>query len=400
MIIGAGIVGASCFYQLASADPKLSIVCFDKSHKLHGSTSRSAAAFRHQFSAAVNVQQSLLSWEAYKHFPERFGTEPVLKESGYCFAYWSEAGFEGATRRASRQHELGVPNLEVLDAGALHARFPDLEREGLVGGTFCGHDGFVLPDAITNGWFEAGERDGAALRQYAAVTGIEVTGGEVKGVHIEGHRFCRAPIVINTAGPWAGQVAALAGLDLPLTPVKRYLYFTHQLKTRDVSGFPLFVLDMETYCRPEANGLMLGWDLKPQKPQGWDRFPPPPTGPLQSDRIEAGFGIGPDDYGIEVLAATADRLPFLYEETGLMAVTAGYYEVSPDEKAIISWDPRAKGLLHATGFSGHGVMHAPATGQIVRALVLGEEPPVDVAALALGPLLENQARPDPETMVI
>src|SRR5207249_9478917 len=140
----------------------------------------------------------------------------------------------------------------------------------------------------------------------------------------------RARAVVNAAGPWANLVARLAGLEIPVVPVKRYLYFTEQLRTRDVAGLPLFVFDLEAYCRPEANGLLLGWDRRPEKPDGWRRFPPPPFdyAAMDADRVEPGFGIGPDDYGTEVLAEAAEHLPFLAEETGLEHVTSGYYEVS------------------------------------------------------------------------
>ena len=405
VIIGAGIVGGACFYELSTSGRGLRIAAFEQHHKLAGSTARSAAAFRHQFSSAVNIEMSLLASRRYAEFPGRMGTPPVIKRNGYCFVYRDPAALAAAAARADRQRALGVPDVEVLDAAATLERFPVLEREGLAGSTFCRHDGFVFPDVITNAFFERGEEVGGCLRQYAPVTRILSEGGRVSGVAVthEGReREVRAPIVVNATGPWSNLVALLAGLEIPVVPVKRYLYFTKQLRERQVRDLPMFVMDLEAYCRPEANGLMMGWDRRPEKPAGWRRFPPPPFDPRQmdSDRIEPGFGLGSDDYGLEVISEIAGHLPFVAEETALESVSAGYYEVSPDEKAIVDWDPRLPGLLHATGFSGHGVMHAPATGALVRALVLGERPPVDVAALALGPLLKNEARPDPEEVVI
>ncbi len=406
VIIGAGIVGGACFYSLATAGKGLRIACFESSAKLSGSTARSAAAFRHQFSAAVNIEMSIFSSRAYEEFPARMGTPPVIRRNGYCFVYRDRGAFEQAIARAERQRALGVPDVEALDPAALVERFPMLEPRGLAGGTFCRHDGFVLPDLITNAFFERGQEIGGCLRQYAPVVGFVVEGGRVRGVRVrragEAEREVRAEAVVNAAGPWANAVARLAGIEIPMVPVKRYLYFTEQFRDRDVRSYPLFVLDLEPYCRPEANGLMMGWDRRPEKPEGWRRFPPPPFdyATMDPDRIDPGFGIGPDDYGTEVLAQLAEYLPFLAEETGLASVTAGYYEVSPDEKAIVDEDPRLPGLFHATGFSGHGVMHAPATGAIVCALILGEPPPVDRSALALAPLLRNEPRPDPEEVVI
>jgi len=148
-------------------------------------------------------------------------------------------------------------------------------------------------------------------------------------------------------------------------------------------------------------GLMMGWDAKPKKPAGWDRFPAPPIDTTKlNDDIETGFGIGENDYGFEVLARMAEWIPMLGEKAGLDHATCGYYEVTPDEKAIISRDPRTGGLLHAAGFSGHGVMHAPAAGRLVADMILGRKTSVDLAAFALEPLLLNEEREDPERMVI
>jgi glycine/D-amino acid oxidase-like deaminating enzyme len=405
-IIGAGIVGGACFYELATAGKGLRVVAFEQHHKLAGSTARSAAAFRHQFSAAVNVEMSVLASRRYAEFPARMGTSEVIRRNGYCFVFRDAASLEEAARRAARQRSLGVPDVEVLDAAATRARFPEVEADGLAGATFCRHDGFIFPDVITNAYFERGEGLGGSLRQYAPVTRIVASAGRVAGLVVtkDGREHeVRAPVVVNAAGAWGNRVAHLAGLEIPVTPVKRYLYFTRQFREpRDVRGFPLFVMGLEAYCRPESNGLMMGWDARPAKPDGWRRFPPPPFdfATMDADRIEPGFGTGEADYGMEVLAEIASYLPFLAEEAALESVSSGYYEVSPDEKAIVAPDPRLPGLFHATGFSGHGVMHAPATGALVRALVLGEPPPVDAAALALAPLLENQARKDPEEVVI
>jgi len=403
LIIGAGIVGGACFHELATAGKGLRIVACEQHHKLAGSTARSAAAFRHQFSAAVNIDMSLLASRRFAEFPERMGCAPVIRRNGYCFVYRDPAALAEAALRAERQRARGVPDVLVLDAKETLARFPDVSPEGLAGSTFCPHDGFVIPDAITNAYFERGEEVGGCLKQYAPVVRITQEGGRVRGAVIakDGvEREIRAPIVINAAGAWANLVAQSAGLDLPVVPVKRYLYFTKQFRERDVRSLPLFVMNLEAYCRPESNGLLLGWDRKPAKPDGWRRYPPPafPASAMDADAIEDGMGIG--DYGLEVISEIADFLPFVAEETALEAVTSGYYEVSPDEKAIVGWDPRLPGLLHATGFSGHGVMHAPATGALVRALVLGETTPFDPAPLALAPLLRNEPREDPEEVVI
>ena len=189
-----------------------------------------------------------------------------------------------------------------------------------------------------------------------------------------------------------------------MTAVKRYLYVTPQFERRHVEHLPLVVRDLGAYARPESNGLLMGWDLKPKGPAGMGRFPPPAQDPgaleEAQDVIDPGFGRGIDEYGIEVLAELARVMPFLEDDGGVEHVTCGYYEVTPDDTAILSRDPRLVGLFHASGFSGHGIMHAPAAGRATADLVLGKAPTFPMEGFELEPLLRNASRAGRETMVI
>ncbi|MBI3270318.1 MAG: FAD-binding oxidoreductase [Planctomycetes bacterium] len=400
VIVGAGIVGGACFHALARAGG-LRVLALERHHKMAGSTARSAAGFRHQFGSVSNIQMSLLSGRIYGEFARRFGCDEVFERNGYLFLFSDAAQAEQAAARVRLQREQGVPDVELLTRAQLAARFPALRCDGLLCGAWCPSDGFLRPDAITAAYFEDGKAAGGQLFQYSPVTRILASAGRVRGVEIAGKTVIETPVVINAAGPWSNKVARLAGVEIPVVPTKRYLYITNQFKGRGVRSWPLTVFDLEAYCRPETEALMMGWDRLPAMAEGWQRFPPPPFDhDSTSDAIEPGFGTGPEDYGYEVLARIAERLPFLETEAGVEYVTCGYYEVTPDEKAIISWDPRLSGLLHVTGFSGHGVMHAPAAGEAVRDLVLGRTPPFNLAPFQIDKLLRNEPREDPETVVI
>ncbi|MCE9582174.1 MAG: FAD-binding oxidoreductase [Planctomycetes bacterium] len=398
-IIGAGISGASAAWNLAR-DSNLKVAVLDAGPRAGGSTSRSAAAFRHQFSSLSNIEMSLLSGREYREFSKAFGCEQVFSQNGYLFLWSEQEAADAAATRVIFQRERGVPDVAMLTASQVREKFPWIDHAEMKGASWCPHDGFLKPDLVASTYLDAAVAKGATLLQYSPVSGIDVSGGVVKGVVVNGQHIA-ADVVVNAAGPWANTVGKMAGCPVPVTPVKRYLYFTNQIYGHAVAKWPLTVLDLEVYGRPEMNGLMMGWDSKPKKPAGWDQFPAPAIDTTKlNDDIEPGFGIGENDYGFEVLMRMAEWIPMLGEKAGLDHASCGYYEVSPDEKAILSWDPRVKGLLHATGFSGHGVMHAPATGRIVADLVLGRKAPVSLEALALEPLLRNEEREDPERMVI
>lgn len=407
IIAGAGLTGASCFYHLAR-DTDLNILGLEAKTVNHGSTARSAAAFRHQFASRVNIQMSLFSGREYETFPEEIGGDSVFMQNGYLFLYSDPDLFQKATQTAQKQQEHGV-SVEVLDPDQVQEQFPYLDTSGLAGATWGKRDGYIRPEQASLSYIRAAFREQSdnqhlQLEQRSPITNVVTKGDSIHSVVIDEHQEVQTDVLLNTAGIWGLQIAQFAGVSLPVLPMKRYLYFTNQFQDRNVESFGMHVFNLGQYARPEHNGLMLGWDQKPEKPDSFDSYWEQPENfedlYMLQDQVEKGFGLGVEGYGYEILAEVAKRMPFLVEEAGLENVSSGYYQVTPDEKAIIDWDPRVDGLLHALGFSGHGVMHAPATGRAVTDLVLDQSSPFDLEDLQLANLLENQTRHDPEQMVI
>jgi len=372
-----------------------------------GSTSRSAAAFRQQFSSHAHVRMSRFSREVYEAFPQTFGVAPVFVQNGYLFLYDDAAAMEAARSRVEAQRRDGVVDARTLSPAEVDA-LPGLSgvfaTGALAGATWCPTDGFLRPTEIAAAFLEGARRRGATLHVGARVSGFAQADGRLTGIVVDGQRTIETKAVVLAAGWWSNAVATLAGCPIPVVAVKRYLYITPQFEARKVSHYPLVVCDLGAYARPESNGLLMGWDERPKRPEGADRFPPPRQDPAAleeaQDVVEPGYGRGIDEYGVEVLTELARFMPWLEDEGGIQYVAGGYYEVTPDDKAILSEDPRLRGLFHASGFSGHGIMHAPAAGRATADLVTGKAPTFEMEGFALAPLLQNQPRPDPERMVI
>lgn len=403
IIAGGGITGASSLYHLTEASD-LEVLCLEARGVNFGSTARSAAAFRHQFSSRVNVEMSLYSGRVYRQFHEEFGTEKLLVENGYLFMYRDGEQFQEARETVEFQKDLGVRDVTALSPEEVRETFSHVEGPDLVGATWCPHDGFIRPERASREFINAAfEQENTRLEQDAPVTDVEVDGGGISAVQVDNEQWIETDVFINATGVWCHQIAEMAGVKLPVAPVKRYLYFTNQFEDRDVTWFPLHVFDLGPYFRPEHEGLMMGWDRKPEEPDEFDDFWPENLDYEwmyeEQDEVREGYGLGVEGYGYEILAEAARAVPFL-NKAGLTNVSSGYYQITPDSKAIISWDPRVEGLLHATGFSGHGVMHAPASGKAVADLVLERDPAFDMEALDLSYLLDREYRPDPEVMVI
>ena len=408
VVIGAGAVGASTAWYL-SEEKGLSVAVLEARAVAAGSTSRSAAAFRQQFGNRAHVRMSLFSRQVYEKFPEVFGGAPVFLQHGYLFLYSDPDAMAAARSRVEWQNSEGVTDAVALRPSEIDA-LPGLggvyRTDELAGATWCPTDGFLRPTEIAAGFIDGARKRGASLHVGARVTAIESKHGRVTAVRVAGRLSGRIETraVVVAAGWWSNPVASLAGCPIPVTAVKRYLYITPQFASRRVEHFPLVVKDLGAYARPESNGLMMGWDRAPSGPDGLDRFPPPKQDAdvLEDgqDRVEPGFGRGIDEYGIDVLAELATVMPWLEDEGRVEYVTCGYYEVTPDDTAILSEDPRLAGLFHASGFSGHGIMHAPAAGRATADLVLGKAPTFPMEGFALAPLLENKSRAGRETMVI
>lgn len=406
VVVGAGVIGASVAWHLATRS-RLSVVLLEKTAIAAGSTSRSAAAFRQQFSSVEHVKMSRYSGAAYRTFAQDLGVESVFHANGYLFLYRDAEEFAAARERVRFQQSQGLEDVQALAPQDVD-RLPGLQGafavEALAGATWCPSDGFLRPSEIASGYAQAAQRRGAVVRQQAEVTEIVVQHGRVAGVVVNGSIRIACSQVVLCAGWWARDVAARAGAPVPVVAVKRYLYVTPQFRERRVEHFPLVVGDLGPYARPESNGLLMGWDERPERPEGSHGYPPPPQDgqrlEREQDTVEPGYGRGVEDYGVEVLAALAEFMPWLADEGGVQHVTCGYYEVTPDDKAILGPDPRLPGLVHASGFSGHGIMHAPAAGRAIADLLTGAPPLFDLEAFALAPLLAGEARKDPERMVI
>jgi len=254
---------------------------------------------------------------------------------------------------------------------------PQLRSDDILGGSFCSTDGFVDPHSVMTGFMVRAIDQGARLIRNAEVTAIERDAGGICGVRTANERIATRTVV-NAAGAWAGLVAKLAGVDLPVEPLRRMLVPTEPFDT--IAHTAPMVVDMSTgfHFRPEGLGLLLAWNDPEETP---------------------GFKTHFDPAFVEkILTRGVDRVPCLGEaEVNPKRAWAGLYEMTPDHHPILGPAPGVPGLYFANGFSGHGVMHSPATGKITADLILkGASDLVDARLLsyerfAEGRMLEETA---------
>jgi len=350
VIVGSGIVGSSVAYHLAHAGCPNVLVVEREAHQGKGSTGKSMGGVRAQFSTPVNIQMSLYSIKFFTEFDEVVGHPADYRAHGYLFCATNEQQFSYLKANRERQLALGVKKVELVDRDEILRMVPQLSVDDIVGGTFCPSDGFVDPHSVMMGLMVNAREKGVRLWLDTAVKGIRTEHGQIIGVETT-RGFVATRKVVNAAGAWAAEVAQLAGENLPVTPLRRQLVPTEAfegLPTR----FPM-VIDMSTgfHFRREGKGILLAWNDPEETP---------------------GFKTEFDSSFVEkILCRAAWRVPCLAEaEVNPRRAWAGLYEMTPDHHAILGPAPQVEGLFFANGFSGHGVMHAPASGRITADLIL------------------------------
>ena len=350
VIIGGGIVGSSIAYHLTAAGCKNVLIIERETAQGKGSTGKSMGGVRAQFSTPVNIQMSLYSIPFYAEFDEVIGHPAGYRPQGYLFVGTRESHLAYLRANFELQRVLGLKTAQLIEAQEIIKMLPQLRSDDIVGGAFCSTDGFVDPYSVMTGFTAKAIEQGAKLWKNTEVTGITTTGHGVSGVSTTKGDVA-APIVVNAAGAWAAQVAELAGVDLPVQPLRRML-----VPSEPFDEFPHsspMVIDMTNgfHFRPEGRGFLMAWNDPEETP---------------------GFKTDFENSFIEkVLTRAANRVP-VFENLAVnpKRAWAGLYEMTPDHRAILGPVESVPGFFLANGFSGHGVMHSPATGKILSDLIL------------------------------
>jgi len=349
VIIGGGIVGASVAWHLTEAGCRNVLIVERESHQGKGSTGKSMGGVRAQFATKPNIQMSLYSIPFYAGFEERLGHPSGYHAQGYMFVATLPKHLEYLQTNQRLQKSLGLTQAYMVGCDEIAARVPQLRCDDVLGGSFCPTDGFVDPYSVMVGFTTRACEQGATIWRATEVTAIHQNGSEITGVETT-RGPVSTPVVVNAGGPWAADVGALAGMALPVEPMRRMLIPTEPFD--GVSHAVPMVVDMTTgfHFRPESLGFLLAWNDPEEK---------------------TGFNTDFDPAFIEkVLTLAADRVP-CFENLAVnpKRAWAGLYEMSPDHHAIIGPVPELNGFFCANGFSGHGAMHAPATGRMVADLI-------------------------------
>jgi sarcosine oxidase subunit beta len=377
VVIGGGVIGSSIAYHLAERGSTKTLVLERASRPGEGSTGKATGGVRAQFATDINIRMSLYSIEFLARFRDATGHASGYKPAGYLFLATTPEQFDYLRRVRERQLAAGLKDVELVSAETAARMLPQLSVEDVAGGSFCATDGFISPLDVMHGFMSRAREGGARLSCETEVTGIELDARGIAGVTTTRGRISTRTVV-SAAGAWAAEVARLAGVEVPVVPLRRQIVATEP-STALPPEFPM-VIDMSDgfHFRPRlaegrpTGGALLAW-------------PDPSETPGFREGVEPSF-VG------KILRRAARRVPALASaRADHQHSRSGLYEMTPDHHAIIGRAPGIEGLFLANGFSGHGVMHSPAAGRIVADLILdGRCELFDSAALGLERFAEGK----------
>jgi sarcosine oxidase subunit beta len=372
VIVGGGVMGASTAYHLARRGVGNVVLLEREPYLGQMSTGQCAGGIRHQFSTEVNIRLSIESIRMMEQFPDELGQDVGLKFCGYVFLLTRDEELPTFRENVAVQHRLGIPTrwLEPQDCADL---LPELDMTGVLAGTICDRDGLADPSGIVQGYASGARREGVTILADSEVTGISLDDGRITAVETPSG-IIQTPVVVNACGAWAPQLGRMAGIDIPIQPIRRQVVVSAAIPELR-SDFPFVVFFADSlYFHGEGEGILTG----------------------QSNNAETpGYKLEVDsDWEAGHMEAAVRRFPLL-GEAGFLTHWAGLYEVTPDAHPILGRVPQVEGFYVMAGFSGHGFMHGPVAGLLMaEEIVDGKAHTVDVDAFRFDRFASGDLHPE------
>ncbi|MEX0954713.1 MAG: FAD-binding oxidoreductase [Rhizobiaceae bacterium] len=354
VIIGGAIVGSSVAWFLREEGFAGSIALIERDPQFtHAATTLSCASIRQQFSIAENIRLSQFTLGLFRRLAEEFGPEADIgfREKGYLILA-SENGLAVLEQNHATQRAEGA-DIVLEDASGLRSRFPWLSTEGISAGAL---------GLTGEGWFDAHALLALLRRALKArdvafindeVSGIRRTGGRAESIILASGERIESGTIVNAAGPSAGQVAALAGMALPVEPRKRSVFVFEAYE--QFNDMPLIVDPTGIYVRPEGSVYICGGAEDEGNEAAADSSDFEPDWPHFEEVI---------------WPVLAQRIP-AFEAIRMTRAWAGHYDYNTfDQNAVIGPHPEVGNFIFANGFSGHGLQQAPAVGKALAELIV------------------------------
>ncbi|HEX5451039.1 MAG TPA: FAD-dependent oxidoreductase, partial [Candidatus Limnocylindrales bacterium] len=373
VVIGGGVGGTSIAYHLTELGWR-DVVLVDRAELTSGSTFHSAGLVGQLRSSVTLTRMMMYGASLYRRLTQETGVDVSWHEVGSLRLASTRERYEELQRQAGWAKTFGLP-LELISATEARERFPLMTLDGVLGAVWLPTDGWLDPSGLAQALAAGARSRGATIRQHARVVGIGVERGRVTGVTVESRgrdgevarEEIRADVVVDAGGMYAPEIAALAGVTVPIIPMAHQYLFTHAIEGV-TPGLPTMRdPDRLCYFREEVGGLCMG---------GYERDPQP----WALDGIPADFNhrlLEPDWPRFEaIMHGAISRVPAI-EDAGITRMINGPEAFTPDNEFILG-ESEVRGFFVAAGFCAHGIAGAGGIGQQVARWIVDGEPDLDL----------------------
>lgn len=354
LVVGGGVNGLGVAWRLAKAGVR-DVVVLERKYIPYGASGRNGGGVRAQWGTPDNATLARESIRMFRDLSAELGFNVWFRQSGYLFLAYTDAQLDGLRKAVAFQRTADIPS-RMIDAVEASILAPDLNTDGVVGASFSPTDGILFPWAVVFGYWQALKRMGVAVHTYTGVEAMSVRGGRVAEVRTS-RGTIRPRWVVNAAGCWSREVAALAGVSLPNTAVRHEIMASEALKP----FLDPMVVDLRS-------GLYMNQDMRGEIIAGVGH---------KHERPGINFASS-FDFAKAIARGILDLFPGL-GDVRMMRQWAGAYDVTPDNKPVLGPSPGVENLLQLNGASGHGLMISPMTTQLTAEIILGRAPSMDLA---------------------
>ena len=355
VIIGGGIQGCSIAYNLAKLGLR-DVVVLEKGTVCSGSTGRCGAGIRAQWGTEMNCRFGLACVEKFEQLHEELGMDCGLNQGGYLLVAYQESEFKQLKKNMKLQNSLGI-DTRVVSYDEAREICPGLSADDAVGFTYHARDGHADPFLTTYAYQEAAKRLGVVFHKFTECTDVKTLNGKVIGVSTN-RGDIDTPVVVNAAGGYSQQVAKLAGVDLPIFSERHEIIITEPVEP-GVCPPMLMSFSGNYYIQQRPHGSIIGGCSPEGHPEDYEN--------------------GNSWDFLEKMSQTITKL--LPRTKGIRAVRqwSGLYNMTPDRQPVMCEADNVKGFYLSVGYSGHGFMFGPVSGELLAQKILGQKPwiPID-----------------------
>lgn len=363
VIIGGGVVGCSIAYNLAR-EGITDVVLLEKSYLASGSTGRCGAGVRQQWGTETNCRLAKASIEILENLEKELNYYDTIefKQGGYLLLALTEKEWEQFQKNVELQNRLGIPSRLLTPAEAKEiVPYLDIENNQIYGATFCPTDGHANPFKVTEAYALAAEGLGVEINKYTEAQDIQIEMGRITGV-VTDKGTIKTDTVVNAAGGYSQQVAAMAGIELPVYSERHQIMVTEPVDP--LQGPMVMSFSGNFYIQQTPHGSFIMGQGDPNEPKGFD--------------------MGHSwQFLQEISKKVISFLPLL-GELRIVRQWSGLYNITPDAQPIICEATDLPGFYMAVGYSGHGFMLSPITGILITEMIMGKKTSIDISMLDLG----------------